>query len=113
MSKVHGRSVVLVVMAAVFTVGLMFATMELPYLADSLLQRVVTTPGLDSHADATSRLKTEMFIGHYHLRVIGYACFGLTVLLIIIGFVTKKSGWAAFGAVASSSSSLQSMHTPK
>ncbi|MHC4236285.1 MAG: methyltransferase family protein, partial [Planctomycetota bacterium] len=89
----------LVLLAAVFTIGLTFATVELPYLIDEVLQNNITTPGLDSHADEMSRLKTELFISHFHLRLIGYACFALLVLAIIVGFATRKTGLAAIGAV--------------
>jgi protein-S-isoprenylcysteine O-methyltransferase Ste14 len=73
---------------------------ELPYLVDSALQNAVTTPDLDSHANEMSQLKTELFIAHYNLRLIGYACFALMVLLIVAGFVTRKTGLAAIGGLA-------------
>jgi protein-S-isoprenylcysteine O-methyltransferase Ste14 len=87
-------------LAFVFTVGLTFASVELPYVLDEALQKLITTPGDDSHANAASVYRTELFIDHFHLRPIGYACFGLTLLLIIAGFATQKSGFAALGAVA-------------
>jgi len=90
----------LVVLAGVFTIGLTFATVELPYLLDGLLQNTVRGPGFDSQADALSLLKTELYIGHFHLRLIGYACFGLTVLLVVVGFATRRHGAAAVGALA-------------
>jgi protein-S-isoprenylcysteine O-methyltransferase Ste14 len=93
------HTVFLVLLAAVFTIGLTFATVELPYLIDEVLQNNITTPGLDSHADEMSRLKTELFISHFHLRLIGYSCFALLVLAIIVGFATRKTGLAAIGAV--------------
>ncbi len=89
----------LIVLAAVFTIGLTFATVELPHLVDDFLQNSITTPGMDSHADEISRLKTELFIAHFHLRAIGYTCFALLVLAIIVGFATRKAGLAAVGAV--------------
>lgn len=94
------RSVLLLMLALVFTVGLTFAAIELPYIVDGYLQNHLTTPGFDSSADATSRLKTELFIQHYHLRTIGYACFTLTIILILLGFATRRSGAAAIGAFA-------------
>ncbi len=90
----------LIALAAVFTIGLTFATVELPYLIDGALQSAVTTPNLDSHANEMSRLKTELFIAHYNLRLIGYACFGLMILLIIAGFATRRTGLATIGGLA-------------
>jgi imidazolonepropionase-like amidohydrolase/protein-S-isoprenylcysteine O-methyltransferase Ste14 len=87
-----------VVLAIVFTAGLTFATLELPSLIDSLLQDTVATPDLDSHVDAVSRLKTELFMAHYHVRAIGYGAFFLLVGLIVAGLVTKRTGLAGVGA---------------
>ncbi len=89
----------LVLLAAVFTIGLSFATVEIPYLIDDVLQNTITTPDLDSHVDEASVLKTELFISHFKLRLIGYVCFGLMVLAIVAGFATRRSGLAVLGAV--------------
>lgn len=90
----------LLLLAAVFTIGLTFASLEFPYWIDELLQKTVASPGFDSHADQASRIKTELYIQHYHLRTIGYICFGLTIALIVLGFATRRSGLAAVGALA-------------
>jgi protein-S-isoprenylcysteine O-methyltransferase Ste14 len=89
----------LVLLALVFTVGLTFATVELPYLVDGFLKDLVTTPSLDSHANEISVLKTELFIAHFKLRLIGYVCFALMVVAIIVGFATRRTGLAAIGAI--------------
>ncbi|UCF21085.1 MAG: HEAT repeat domain-containing protein [Gemmatimonadota bacterium] len=92
------RTAFLVLLAAVFTIGLTFVTVELPYLIDDVLQGAITTPNLDSHANEVSRLKTELFISHFHLRLIGYICFTLMVAAIVVGFSTRNTGLAALGA---------------
>lgn len=89
---------VLLLVAAVFTVGLTFATLELPYLLDGFLQNAITTPGGDSHADEVARLKTELFMAHYHVRAIGYGAFFLLLALIVAGFATRRTGFATLGA---------------
>ncbi len=90
----------LIVLALVFSIGLTFASVELPRLLHSAL--VKATPALegDSHASEAAVYRTELFMDHYHLRVIGYACFGLMILLIIVGFITGKSGLSSIGAAA-------------
>jgi protein-S-isoprenylcysteine O-methyltransferase Ste14 len=88
----------LLFLAVVFTVGLTFASVELPYRIDELLQNTVRTPGGDSHADDISRLKTELFMAHFHVRAVGYAGFFLLLGLIVAGFSTKRTGLAALGA---------------
>jgi protein-S-isoprenylcysteine O-methyltransferase Ste14 len=59
----------------------------------------VVTPDGDSHADAVARLKTELFMAHYHVRTIGYVCFAALVVLIALGFSTRRTGLGALGAV--------------
>jgi imidazolonepropionase-like amidohydrolase/protein-S-isoprenylcysteine O-methyltransferase Ste14 len=98
MNRGISRSSALLLLATVFTVGLTFATLELPYLIDGFLQGAVVTPGLDSHVDEVSRLKTELFMAHYHVRAIGYGAFFLLLALIVAGFATRRTGWAILGA---------------
>jgi protein-S-isoprenylcysteine O-methyltransferase Ste14 len=98
MSRSLLRTGSLFLLAIVFTVGLTFATVELPHFVDDVLQHNVTTPGWDSHADAAARLKTELFMAHYHVRAIGYVAFFLLVGLIVLGFSTRRTGLAALGA---------------
>ncbi len=76
----------------------MFAFTELPRLIDSILAENVGFPGLDHGRDDLSAYKAELYISALNLRWIGYASLGLVAAFIIIGFVTKRSGWALAGA---------------
>lgn len=100
MASALRRNAFLLFLALVFTVGLSFVTVELPYLADQAIMDHVHTPGFDSQADASARLKTQLFISHYHLRAVGYACFGAMVLLIVAGFATRRKRLAMLGGLA-------------
>ena len=93
------RSVLLLFLSLVFTTGLTFATLELPYLVDGLLQDTIRTPNADSHVDEPSRIKTELFMAHYHIRGLGYTGFFLLAALIAAGFSTRRTGLAALGAL--------------
>lgn len=93
------RTAALLALALVFTAGLTFATVELPHVADELLQSTVRTPGGDSHADVVARLKTDLFMAHYHVRTVGYVVFFVLVGLIAVGFATERTGLATLGAV--------------
>ncbi len=93
------RSGSLLLLAVIFTAGLTFATVALPEVIDGVLQRTITTPGGDSHADAIARLKTDLFIAHYHVRTVGYVAFFLLLGLIVLGFATRRTELAALGAV--------------
>ena len=89
----------LLLLAIVFSTGLIFAFIELPRLLDASLQTHLGFPQFDQGAGGDSALKTEMFIQGLHLRWIGYGSLLLIAGLIIIGFFTRKSGWALAGAV--------------
>jgi len=93
------RKTSLFILALVFTVGLTFASVELPYIIDDFLQNSVNTPDIDSQVSDASRFTTELFISHFNIRLIGYVCFGLTIILIIAGFATRETGYATAGAV--------------
>ena len=94
------QSFLLFSLAVVFSVGLTFASIELPRLLDNRIQSVAMHPAGDSHASPDQRFRTELFIQHYHLRAIGYGCFGVILLLIIAGFVGRHHGLASLGALA-------------
>lgn len=89
----------LLILAIVFSIGLMFAFIELPRLLDASLQKNVGFPGFDHGAGETNALKTEMFIQGLHLRWVGYGSLLLILALIIFGYTTRRSGWAMAGAV--------------
>ncbi len=89
----------LMLLALIFSIGLTFASVELPDLLNKALYNRVPALDADSHADESSELRTELFISHYHLRLIGYICFGLMVVLITAGFISGKRGLASAGAL--------------
>jgi protein-S-isoprenylcysteine O-methyltransferase Ste14 len=89
----------LLLLAIVFSVGLMFAFIELPRLLDNSLQNNLGFPQFDQGVGGTSALKTELFIQGLHLRWIGYGSLVLIAVLIITGYATRRSGWAVAGAV--------------
>jgi len=89
----------LMLLAVIFSLGLTFASMEGPDLLNKALYGTVPALDGDSHADESAVTRTELFISHYHLRVIGYICFGLMILLIAAGFITGKKGLASAGAL--------------
>lgn len=91
--------IALTFLAVVFTIGLTFASLELPAVLHGALVDVVPANEGDSHADEASLRRTELFMSHYHLRLIGYVCFTLMMLLIIAGFALGRRGPAVAGAL--------------
>lgn len=98
MKNLKGAS--LFFLAIIFSIALMFTFIELPRLIDSLLQQKVGFPGFDQGADEFNAYKSDLFINALYLKWIGYGSLAIIVGFIIIGFVTKKSGWAYAGAFA-------------
>lgn len=86
----------LFLLAVVFSIGLMFASIELPRQADLLLQDRVDMPGSDPAWDG---MRIELFLEAYAIRLIGFVCLGLIFLFIVLGFTTRKTGWAVAGGV--------------
>lgn len=94
------NNISLFVLALIFSFALMFAFIELPVLVDSFLQKEIGFPGFDQGISEFDAYKSELFIDTLYLRWIGYASLLLIAGLIVIGFATKKSGWAWAGAFA-------------
>lgn len=90
------NTVMVVVLAVIFTIGLTYASIELPHQLSLVLMESLDTPGFDTtyHAE-----ETEAFIGRHHLRLVGAAGLILTVLLIAFGLAAERRGMAAAGAL--------------
>jgi HEAT repeat protein/protein-S-isoprenylcysteine O-methyltransferase Ste14 len=93
----HG--LLLTLLALIFTIGLTFASVELPRLADSLIGRTFDFPNIGTGSGADSEFKTNVYFDYYHLRPIGYGCFAVLIILIVIGFITEKRGLSSAGAI--------------
>ena len=89
----------LALLAIIFTIGLTFASIELPRLLDTFLAKNVETPDVATGMNALSDYKTELYLRYSHLRLIGYICLAVIVIMIVIGFITGKSGWTSAGAL--------------
>ncbi|MBD3179978.1 MAG: hypothetical protein GF417_10475 [Candidatus Latescibacteria bacterium] len=99
MKKIYA-GVLLTLLAFVFTIGLTFASVEIPRLADDLLGNTGSFPNLATGQDEITDYKTELYISHYNIRIIGYISLALIVALIAAGFILEKRGLASLGAVA-------------
>jgi protein-S-isoprenylcysteine O-methyltransferase Ste14 len=90
------HSVVLTLLAIVFTVALAFATVELPRQLGRLIRDNFDLP--DFHPVIEPEL-IEQFMDANHVRPIGYACLAVVVVLMVVGLVAEKRGLASVGAV--------------
>ena len=95
----HLEPVILILLALIFTISLMFASVELPQMLDSLLGKTVPSLAVATGQDALSDYKTELYLSYYNIRLIGYICLGIIAILIIAGFVLEKQALASMGAV--------------
>ncbi len=89
----------LLLLAIIFSTGLIFAFVELPRLLDASLQQNFGFPQFDHGLGDVNALKTELFIQGLHLRWIGYGSLLLILGLIALGYLTRRSGWAMAGAI--------------
>jgi protein-S-isoprenylcysteine O-methyltransferase Ste14 len=92
LSKAPSHIVLFVATAIIFTVGLSFATLEIPRLLAGILRGVIVDPGYDPKT-------IEEFLTNNHVRTIGYACLGTTFALIVAGFVSRKKSLSSVGAI--------------
>ena len=97
---IKSKGIYLFFIALIFSFGLMFAFVELPRLIDTTLQESIGFPGFDQGSDEFSAYKTDLYIDALHLRWIGYASLLIIAAFILIGFLTRKSGWVYAGAFA-------------
>jgi hypothetical protein len=99
-----GRGVVasatLAFVALIFTVALTFAAVEAPRLVNEYLEEHVSTPGFDSALGPANAALAEAFVEYHHLRLLGYTCLALVLLMIVVGFVSGRLGLASAGAFA-------------
>ena len=91
--------ILFVLLALVFTIGLMFSSVEIPKAVDGLLSRNVEFLDVATGQNELTAYKTELYLSHYHIRLIGYICLGIIIILIIIGFVLEKRAMASMGAL--------------
>jgi len=97
MTSKHLNTGFLALLALVFTVALTYASVQLPRNVSAILIDAFGEAGETvDHATGLS----ENFLGSYHIRVLGYASMITIISLIGVGLITKKSRWAAAGAVA-------------
>lgn len=93
----HG--LLLTLLAIIFTIGLTFSSVELPRLVDLFLYQKFDFPDVGTGSGADSEFKTDLYFEYYHLRLIGYCCFALIIILIVVGFITDNSGLSSAGAI--------------
>jgi protein-S-isoprenylcysteine O-methyltransferase Ste14 len=89
----------LLALALVYGVGTTFFTVEL----ERLVERTVT-PHIAASPDVSALSRDvyagiDRFMASNHVRVIGYTCFGLVVLLAVVGLIVEKRGLAWLGSL--------------
>jgi protein-S-isoprenylcysteine O-methyltransferase Ste14 len=88
---------VLVLLAVVFTVALTFATVEAPRVLSRIIRENFNVP--DPHPVIEPEVIDD-FMSTNHVRLIGYSCLAVVVVLIVVGLVTEKRGLSSLGAIA-------------
>ena len=89
----------LLALAIVYALGSTFFTLELERLVErTITPRIATSAGVSAMSrEIYSGI--DGFMASKHLRVIGYACFVLMILLSIGGLIAEKRGLASLGSL--------------
>ena len=90
----------LIILSIVFTISLIFTSLELPLLLDNQIQDSFNFLSFDQQSDELSISKTMLYFEHYHLKEIGYVSLFLIILLIFLGFYFNKKSLSLLGAFA-------------
>lgn len=98
MNKVFSIKILLWILAFIFSVALIFATIELPHVFDRLIQSKIDFPGFDHKSSTFHLSKSELYIQHYHIKELGYLCLFIVFVFIVLGFVTDKLKLSIVGA---------------
>lgn len=94
------NKIILIFLSVIFTISLVFASLELPLLLDNQIQDSVGFLQFDHQLNELNINKTNLYIEHYHLKEIGYISLSLIVLLIFLGFYYGKKSISLLGAFA-------------
>ena len=91
------QNLLLFVLALVFSAGLMYAFIALPQWLDGVFQRTVSGIG---HDPGYMPERPDYFIQAYRLKLVGSISLIVIGLFIVVGLVTRKTGFAWVGAIA-------------
>ncbi|KUO39902.1 MAG: hypothetical protein AVW05_04020 [Hadesarchaea archaeon DG-33] len=93
MIRRDSKLLILILLAVVFTLALTFATLEIPYVINNVLR--AHFPDIIQWAEPA---RAEEFLRN--VRPIGYACLGVVLSLIVVGFIKGKRGLSSMGSIA-------------
>lgn len=89
----------LVALAIVYGVGTTFFTVEVErFVERTITPTIASSPGVET-MNREIYVGIDQFMASNHVRVIGYACFGLVILLAVVGLITEKKGLASLGSI--------------
>lgn len=95
--RINARlEVLLALLAIVFAIGLTYASVELPRIANAMLHDSIDFPGGDPVYEPDL---LEAFILSNHLHLIGYGALILLFVMVVAGLVAERRGLATTGAI--------------
>ena len=100
--KQHWISIAIMVAALAITYGLgtTFLTMELERIVENTLTpHIQSSSSIEAMGRAIFLSGVDRFMASNHVRLIGYCCMGVVLLLTIVGLVTERRGLASFGSL--------------
>jgi protein-S-isoprenylcysteine O-methyltransferase Ste14 len=86
--------------AIVYGVGATFFTIELERLIERTITPHIKTNQIVGTLNREIYSGVDQFMTSNHVRVIGYTCVGVMILLAIIGMFTERIGLASFSSIS-------------
>jgi protein-S-isoprenylcysteine O-methyltransferase Ste14 len=93
MIRRDSKLLILILLAVAFTLSLTFVTLEIPYVINDVLR--AHFPDIIQWAEPA---RVEEFLSN--VRPIGYACLGVVLSLIVVGFIKGKKSLSSMGSIA-------------
>jgi protein-S-isoprenylcysteine O-methyltransferase Ste14 len=87
-------------LAITYGLGTTFLTMELERIVENTLTpHIQESSSIEAVGRAIFSGGVDRFMASNHVRLIGYGCMGIVLLLTIVGLVTERRGLASFGSL--------------
>jgi protein-S-isoprenylcysteine O-methyltransferase Ste14 len=98
-NRLSSALLTLVALAIVYGVGTTFFSIELERLVErTITPHIVSSPGVAA-MNRQIYAGLDSFMASKHVRIIGWICVALIILLALVGLITEKRGLASLGSI--------------
>lgn len=86
-------------LAIVYGLGTTFINVEIERLVENTITPYILASDGVEQVNREIFTDIDQFMNSRHIRVIGYSCFGLMIVLALTGLITHKKGLASLGSI--------------